>query len=80
MPNITLSITEEVKKKMDAHPEVRWSNAVRTIIEQKLRDFEETERLAQKSRLTQKDLDKIIAKVNKDMAVHAKRLLNESYS
>lgn len=78
MPNITLSITEETKKKMAAHPHVKWSNAVRSIIERKLEDFAEAERLAQKSTLTEKDVKMLSEKVAKDLAKHAKRLLNES--
>jgi len=80
MANMTLSITEETRKKMKKHPEIRWSNAVRTMIERKLRDFEEAERLAEKSNLTEKDVKFLSEKVANDMAKHAKRLLNESNS
>ena len=80
MPNITLSVADETKKKMDAHPEVRWSSAVRTLIERKLRDFEEAERIAAKSRLTNRDLAKLKAKVDRDFARHAEGLLNENNS
>ena len=78
MPNITLSITEEMKNKMDKHSELRWSNAVRSIIDRKLRDFEEAEKIASKSRLAEKDIKAVLEKVKKSTAVHAKRLLNES--
>jgi predicted CopG family antitoxin len=80
MPNITLSITDETKNKMEKHPEVRWSNAVRTVIEKKLRDFEEAERIAGKSELSEKDVEMLSEKVNKDIAKHARGLLNESNS
>ena len=80
MRNITLSITDETKGKMERHPEVRWSNAVRVIIERKLHDFEVAEALAQKSRLTEKDVKMLSEKVNRAMGKHAKRILNEGYS
>ncbi|MBI5872404.1 hypothetical protein HZB88_04980 [archaeon] len=80
MPNITLSITKEAKSKMDKHPEVRWSNAVRAVIEQKIADFEEAEKLAKKSLLTEKDVEVLSLKVNRAMAKHARRLLNEGNS
>ena len=80
MPNITLSVSEETRSKMNKHPEVRWSNAIRTIIEKKLQDFEEAERLAQKSTLTEHDVKMLSEKVSKATARHAKRLLNESNS
>lgn len=80
MPNITLSVSEETRRRMDAHPEVRWSNAVRIIIERKLAEFELAERLARKSRLTEKDAGLLSAKVDREMAAHAKRLLHEGNS
>ena len=79
MPNITLSINEETKQRMRQHPDVRWSNAIRSMIERKLRDFEEAERLVQKSRLTEKDVEWLTKQVAKDSAQRAKRLLNESH-
>jgi hypothetical protein len=80
MPNLTLSITEETKRKMEQHPSIRWSNVVRCIIEKKLEDFEEAEKLAKKSALTERDVELLSKKVAKDSAKLAKRLLNESNS
>ena len=80
MPNITLSVSDVTKQKMKQHPEVRWSNAVRVMIEKKLHDFEVAERLARKSSLTEKDVELLSSKVNKSIAEHAKRLLNEGNS
>ncbi len=77
MPNITLSITEDTRRKMKAHPEVRWSNAIRALIDRKLKDFEEADKLAQKSVLAEKDVEILSKKVAKDSARHAERLLNE---
>lgn len=80
MPNITLSIPDEIKQKMDEHPHVKWSNVVRSVILQKLSDFEEAERLARKSKLTMADVEQIAVKVNRAMAKHAEALLNERHS
>ncbi len=41
-------------------------------------DFKETERLAQKSTLTKNDVEMLSEKARKNVAKHAKRLLNES--
>ena len=79
MPNLTLSVTDKTKERMDSHPSIRWSNVVRSLIEKKLDDFEEAERLAQKSRLTQKDFEPILKKIESASRKHAKRLLSESY-
>ena len=78
MPNMTLSFPSETKRRMEAHPHVKWSNVVRTVIEQKLDDFEEAERLAKKGRLTQKDIDPIVEKINQAMGKRAKELLHEN--
>lgn len=63
---------------MDKHSSVKWSAAVRNIIEQKLRDFVEAERLAKNSRFSLKDWKLIGKKISKNAANHAEALLNES--
>lgn len=78
MTNVTLSVTKETRRKMKEHPEVRWSNAIRVMIDRKLDDFKEAERLAQKSTLTEKDVELLSEKAAKDAARHAKRLLDEN--
>ncbi|MEW6295524.1 MAG: hypothetical protein AB1467_04495 [Candidatus Diapherotrites archaeon] len=71
---------EETRRKMKEHPEVRWSNVIRAIIERKLQDFAVAEGLAKKSSLTEKDVEMLSGKTAKNFARHAKRLLNESNS
>ena len=80
MPNITLSISEELKKEMEKYSSVKWSSAVRNVIEQKIADFEEAESIAKKSRLNWKTWKLISAKILKNAAKHAEALLNESNS
>ncbi len=55
MPNITLVISEELRKEMERHSSIKWSSAVRNIIEQKLADFDELENLARKSKFTMRN-------------------------
>jgi hypothetical protein len=80
MPNITLSISEELKKEMKKYSSVKWSSAVRNIIEQKIADFEEADSIAKKSRLNWKTWKIISAKISKNAAKHAEELLNENNS
>ncbi|MDO8538216.1 MAG: hypothetical protein Q7S21_04995 [archaeon] len=80
MPNLTLVITDQIKKKMSEHPNIRWSNAVREIIVQKIEDFEVADRLAKKGNLTQSDFKIISKKIEMAAAKHARKLLNESHS
>ncbi|MCX6803354.1 MAG: hypothetical protein NTY48_02155 [Candidatus Diapherotrites archaeon] len=78
MVNITLSIPAETKARMDEHPEIRWSNSIRTLIEQKLDDFNEVEKLAKKLNLSEKDIKPILDKVNSNILKHSEALLNAS--
>ncbi len=76
MVNLTLSIPAETKKRMDKHKHIKWSRAIRTIIERKLNDFEEAERIAKKSNLKMSDFDEISKKIDIAMAKHAEELLH----
>lgn len=78
MSNITLSVSEDLKKKMKKHPYVKWSTAVRSIIEQKIADFDEAESIARKSKLNWKILKPISTKISRNAAKHAKALMNET--
>ena len=39
MANITLFVPDELKKRMNARTDVRWSRAIRNIIERELDDL-----------------------------------------
>lgn len=78
MVNITLSVPDLLKTRMDTHPEIRWSAAVRNVIERELDALEEFEQLACKSRLTAEDAAKLAADVNRKAAAHAEQLLKEA--
>ena len=65
---------------MAKHPSVKWSSAVRSIIEQKLADFDEAERIAKRSKFSWKDWKLTDRKISKSAAKHAEALLNESNS
>ncbi len=80
MPNITLSVSKELKNEMERHSSVKWSSAVRSIIEQKIADFDESERIAKKSRFSWKNWKLIGTRISKSAAKHAEALLNESDS
>ncbi len=63
---------------MKKHPSIKWSSAVRNIIKQKLKDFEEADRIGRKSKLTIRDFAVISKKISKAAAKHAEALLHES--
>ncbi len=44
-------------RKMKAHPEIKWSEVVRRIIAERIRDLERMDTLTRRSRLTVRDID-----------------------
>lgn len=57
---------------MKKFSEVRWSEVARKAIEKKVEDLEMLEKLASKSKLTERDVEEISRKINEKVA---KRLL-----
>jgi predicted CopG family antitoxin len=68
MPNLTVSIPEDVQERMKEHTEIRWSEVVRLAIEKKIADLELLERLTKKSRLAEKDVKEISAKIDREVS------------
>ncbi|MBS3098860.1 hypothetical protein J4462_01465 [Candidatus Pacearchaeota archaeon] len=68
MVNITLSIPENLKEKLRRYREVNWSAVTRRALEEHIRRVEMVEAIAQKSKLTQKDADKLARKIKREMA------------
>ena len=65
---MTLSIPKELHARMKGLSEIRWSQVARKAIEERINDSEEMERIASKSKLTQKDATKLAKKINRAMA------------
>lgn len=63
MANITLAIPDEARKEMREFSEVKWSEVARRAILEKLEKLKLAEKLASKSKLTQKDVDEFSAKI-----------------
>ena len=68
MPNLTLSIPEELHEKMKRHSEIRWSEVVRKTISERIEDLELMDKLTKRSKLTQADVDKIAEKIDSEVA------------
>jgi predicted CopG family antitoxin len=59
MPNMTLSIPEELHKKMKRHTELKWSDIARQAFEKKLNEVELLERVLSKSELDEEEAERI---------------------
>ena len=68
MTSLTLSVSKDLKKLMDEHPDINWSEVARQAIIQKLTLLEKMDRLLKNSTLTEKDAIEIGRKINKGIA------------
>lgn len=66
MGNLTLALPNNLQERMRNHSDIRWSEVVRKSIVQKLELLEIMEKIAQKSKLTKKDVDEISRKIKKE--------------
>ncbi len=65
---MTLSIPEELMRRMRLLREVRWSEVARRAIEQRVSDLEIMNRIASKSKLTEKDVAELSKKIKSSAA------------
>lgn len=79
MPNITLSVPENLHELMKKHRQIRWSEVARRAIEFEARKMELVEKIASKSKLTMNDVMKLDSKVKKRMREHFDVLTNEAH-
>jgi len=63
MANITLSVPDNIHKKMKHFSEVKWSEVARKAIIEKIEMLALAEKLAQKSKLTEKDVEEFNKKI-----------------
>ena len=67
MPNLTLSIPDELHTRMKKHSEIRWSEVVRKSLSEKVETLDLLDQLTKKSKLTKKDVEKISSNINKEV-------------
>ena len=65
MVSITLAVPEELKKEMDRHPELNWSEVARQAIKQRIIFLKKFEEFAAESTLTEDETVELGRKVNK---------------
>lgn len=59
MPNITVSVPDDLKEQMSAHEEVNWSAVIRQAVREYLRKLEIADAIAAKSELTEEDIEEL---------------------
>ena len=64
MPTITVNVDDDLKERMEKHPEINWSEVTRQAIRSKIEKLELMDELTADSELTDEDVDEIAAKIN----------------
>jgi alpha-D-ribose 1-methylphosphonate 5-triphosphate synthase subunit PhnG len=73
MPNITLSVPEDIHTIMKQHNEIRWSEIARRAISDYAKKLALLDALTQNSELTEEDVMELDEKVKKGIYEHYKR-------
>jgi hypothetical protein len=77
MVSLTLSVSQDLKDKMDQFPEMNWSEVARRAIIQRLEAMEGLEKLAQKSKLTEADAIELSRLINKGVARRVEQVVKK---
>ncbi len=67
MTNMTLSIPEELHKKMMQHTELKWSDIARQTFEKKVKELDFMEKILSKSKFSEKDAEEIGHKIKAEI-------------
>ena len=65
MPSITVNVDDDLKDRMEKHPEINWSEVTRQAIQEKIETLEVMAELTSDSELTESDVAEIADKINK---------------
>ncbi|MBN2141980.1 hypothetical protein JW711_01500 [Candidatus Woesearchaeota archaeon] len=71
MGTLSVSVPDDLKERMSQLDEVNWSAVARKAFEERIKDIEDLQTLksiVSKSKLTQKDADKIGRKISENMS------------
>ena len=64
MPTITVNVDDDLKERMEKHPEINWSEVTRQAIQEKIESLEVMDELTSNSELTESDVAEIADKIN----------------
>ena len=64
MPSITVNVDDDLKERMEEHPEINWSEVTRQAIQEKIETLDVMDELTSKSDLTESDVAEIADKIN----------------
>ena len=68
MTNVTLALPNDLHDRMKQHSEIRWSEVIRKTIAEKVDTLDMMDKLTNKSKLTQNDVDEISKMIDSNVA------------
>jgi hypothetical protein len=66
MPSITVNVDDDLKERMEKHPEINWSEVTRQAIQEKIETLEVMDELTKESDFTESDVQEIADKINEN--------------
>ena len=79
MPSLTLSIPPELKREMDEHPIINWSEVARGAIRERLESLNILNSIVAKSKLTEKDALELGRKIKHSQHLRLRREYPDLY-
>lgn len=73
MVNITLSVSDELKREMEKFPEVNWSAVFREVIKKRIMILKHVRHFTRDSDFTDEDAVQLGNKINKSLSRRYKR-------
>jgi hypothetical protein len=64
MPSITVNVDDDLKDRMEQHPEINWSEVTRQAIQEKIETLDVMDELTSGSEITESDVAEIADKIN----------------
>jgi len=68
LANVTLAVSEELRRIMKSHPEIKWSEVARQAIWEYAKKLEMMDEVTRKSKLTERDALEIGRTINAGLA------------
>ena len=73
MPNITLQISTEIEEILSKHPEIKWERIVTDSLWNYAKKLRLIDKVTSKSKLSDRDVDKLDRTIKVDLSKHYKR-------
>jgi predicted transcriptional regulator len=70
MPNMTIRVPDDLKRALDEHPEINWSEVARQSMWDYLRKLRVADEIAAESELTEADAEELSEELKRDVAEH----------